>query len=92
MAKGPSDKTSFIRTCSFWALLIAAAVLVLGGVFNKLGLGVIVSIFDLIGKVFLLAGIAIPAYDYTRSKGLLWRVLYWVALVLYIVGCVLGML
>ena len=94
MAKrtGPSDKTVFIRLCSFWALLIAAALLILSGVFNKLGLGVIVQIFDLVGKVFLLFGIAIPAYDYTRGKGTAWKVLYWVALVVYIVGCVLGML
>lgn len=87
-----SGKSWLLRACSYIALVVAAFVFVLGGVFNACNLGSVVGVFNLIGQICLLIGIGIPAYDYTRGKPMAWRVVYWVALIIYILGCVLGLL
>ena len=47
---------------------------------------------DLIAKLALLVAIAFPAYTFSRGLSIVWRVIFWIALVIYILGCVLGML
>ena len=54
--------------------------------------GSVASIINLIAKLFVLIGIGIPAYDYTRGKKTAWRVIYWIALVVYVRGCVFGVM
>ena len=46
---------------------------------------------EVVGGLILI-GIGIPAYDYTRGKKLAWRIVYWVALAVYILGCILGVI
>lgn len=87
-----TGKSWLIRACSYLALVIAAFVFVLGGIFNACNLGSVVGVFNLIGQICLLIGIGIPAYDYTRGKPIAWRVVYWVALIIYVLGCILGLL
>ena len=50
------------------------------------------SVLELIGKLALLVAIAFPAYEYSRRLHKAWRIIFWIALVIYVLGCVLGML
>ncbi len=54
--------------------------------------GKVQSVLNLIGQLFMLIGIGIPAYDYTRGKKIAWKVIYWVALAIYLFGCVFGII
>lgn len=69
-------------------MVIAATMFLIGGIFS----GAVASIINLIAKLFVLIGIGIPAYDYTRGKKTAWRVIYWIALVVYVLGCVFGVM
>ncbi len=94
MAKNTkSSVSSLIRSCSYFALVIAAGLFLFNGIVSALDLTVlttVASVLSLIGKVLLAIGIGFPAYDYTAGKSKVWRIVFWIALVVYIVGCVLG--
>lgn len=82
-------RRDFIKLCAFIALIISAFTFVFGGLFSGSLIG---RILDLIAKIALLVAIAFPAYYYSRGCGKVWRIVFWVALVIYIAGCVLGVL
>lgn len=77
-----NGKSWLLRAASYFALVIAAFMFLFGGIFS----GQVKSVLDLIGKLFMLVGIGIPAYDYTRGKKTAWRVVYWIALAVYVFG------
>ena len=84
-----------MRICAYIALLISAGIFLFGGLVSWLGwsaLSKVVSILDIIGKILLIIGVAIPAHDFTLGKKRVWKVLYWVALIVYILGCVFGII
>lgn len=87
-ANNAGGKGRLIRACSYFALVFAAFLFLFGGIFS----GGVRSVLTLIGQLFLLAGIGIPAYDYTRSKKTVWTVIYWVALIVYVAGCIFGVI
>lgn len=87
-SSGGITKYGILKNCSYFALVIAAAMFLIGGIFS----GKIQSILNLIAQIFLLIGIGVPAYDYTRGKKKAWRIIYWIALIVYVLGCVFGVM
>ncbi len=87
-AKRTSGKGWLIRACSFFALIVAAFMFLFGSFFS----GKVQSVLNLIGNLFMLIGIGVPAYDFTRGKKIGWKVVYWVALAVYLFGCVFGII
>ena len=87
-SSGTVTKYGILKGCSYFALVIAATMFLIGGIFT----GSVASIINLIAKLFVLIGIGIAAYDYTRGKKTAWRVIYWIALVVYVLGCVFGVM
>ena len=87
-------KNSFIRICSFIGILISAVVFVVAGILSWFGgnLGTIGSILNLVAALAMLVAVAFPAWDYVKYKSTGWKVVYWVALVIYVFGCVFGMI
>ena len=83
-----TGKGWLLRACSYFALVVAAFMFLFGGIFS----GGAKSVLNLIGQLFMLVGIGIPAYDYTRGKKIAWRVVYWIALAIYVFGCVFGVI
>ena len=83
-----NGKSWLLRAASYFALVIAAFMFLFGGIFS----GAAKSVLELIGKLFMLVGIGIPAYDYTRGKKTAWRVVYWIALAVYVFGCIFGII
>lgn len=88
-----SEKRDLIKFCAFWGLAIAAILFVVTGVLSFCGVGgLIITIFDILGKVALLIAIALPAYAYVRGRAIGWKVFFWIALVVYVLGCVFGVI
>ena len=86
------NKNEFVRACAFWGILIAAVVFVIGGILQWVGgiSAAIIGILDLVAKIALLIAVAIPAYDWIKYKKVGWKVVYWIALVVYIFGVGFG--
>ena len=82
-------KRDLVKFCAFVAHIVAAFTFTFGGLFSGSLAG---RILDLVAKVALLIAIAFPAYHFSRGCKTVWRVIFWIALVIYVLGCVLGML
>ncbi|MBQ9713780.1 MAG: hypothetical protein IJV83_00485 [Clostridia bacterium] len=94
-SKRTSSQTRTLRGCAFFALTIAAAIFLFSGLVAWLDISIVSSvmgIIGLIGQVCLVIGIAFPAYDFTCGKTVGWRGVYWIALLVYLAGCVFGVL
>ena len=89
---GNGNKNDFVRACAFWGIVVTAILFVVGGVLNFVGLNSIAGIFDLLAKIALLVAVAIPAYDWIKYKKTAWKVVYWIALVIYVFGVVFGVI
>ncbi len=100
-----TTKTDIVKTCAFWAMTIAAFMYIFSGFIRFLLwvaknistksagiLNQIVSVGQFIGNVALIVAIALPAYGFVRGKTKAWKVVYWVALAVFALGVVLGML
>lgn len=100
MAKKSSSTVSNIDTakfCAFWGLVFAAVAGIVSFFFwllVKCGVsiswsGTVISICNLLSMLGMLIGIGLAAWQYVRGKRKVWKVIYWVAMVLYVLG-VLG--
>lgn len=89
-----TSNRDLVKFCAFWGIVIAAVLFVVTAILNWVGgnLGLVQKIFDVIAKVALLVAIAIPAYGYVRGRRVGWKVTYWVALVVYVLGVVLSVI
>ena len=67
---------------------------VVSGILSWVGgsLGSIASWLNLIASIALLIGVAFPAWDYVKYKKKVWRIVYWVALAVYVFGVVFGVI
>lgn len=84
---------SMVSVFAFVGLVIAAGVFLASGIFNFLGiLTGIISILDLVGKIALFLAIAICAYQYVNGKKKVWKIIYWIAIIVYAAGVVFGFL
>ncbi|MBQ8885201.1 MAG: DUF4310 family protein [Clostridia bacterium] len=86
--RASASTSNVLRVCSYFALIISAFLFLFGGIFQ----GRLTGVLNLIGQLMLLVGIGIPAYDFTCGKHIAWRVIYWIALVVYVFGCVFGLI
>ena len=86
-SSGSVTKYGILKGCSYFALVIAAFMFLFGGLFGKAS-----AILNLIGQLCVLIGIGIPAYNYSRYKSTAWRVIFWIALAVYVFGCVFGVI
>lgn len=93
--KKSTNTNDFMRACAYFALIIAAAIFLVNGIFNYFeisGFEKLLSVISLIGQLCLAIGIAFSAYEFTCGKAVVWRVLFWIALIVYVLGCVFGIL
>ena len=90
------ERVDVIKLCAFWGIFLAAVLFVARGILGFFDLGsvgsTIMSVFDLLGKLALLVAVAFPAYGYVRGKAKVWKIIYWVALIVYILGCVFSVI
>jgi hypothetical protein len=87
-----TEKRDLVKFCAFWGMVIAAVIYLVAGVLNKLSLGAVANVCNLVASIAMGVAIALSAYGYVRGRGIGWKVFYWVMLVVFIVGVVLGAL
>ncbi len=96
---------SWTELCAFWAIVISGFAYLFGGIFKLVVSAIknlsvhtaeilnnIYYIFEFLGKVALIVAVAIPAWNFVRLRRTGWKVVYWIALVGFAFGAVLGML
>ena len=86
-SSGSVTKYGILKGFSYFALVISAFIFLFGAIFGQVG-----AVLNLIGKICMAIGISIPAYDYCGSKKTAWRVIFWIALAVYVFGCVFGLI
>ena len=52
----------------------------------------IISVFTFLGNIALIIAVAIPAWQFVKYRSTGWKVVYWIALVGFALGAVLGLL
>ena len=89
-----SRGTSLLSVLAFWGLFFAALIFVVVGILRLFNVGdrPLLSILEIVAKVLLLVAVAVPAYGYVAGKTTGWRVVYWVALLIYALGVVFGVI
>ena len=89
-----TTRWSGVDVLAFIALIASAALLVVGPIIGWILSGnlgsLLLRIMHLVAQYCLLAAIAIPGWYFVRNKATGWRVVYFVFLVIYIVGTILG--
>jgi hypothetical protein len=83
----------FLYLSAFVVLVLAAFFVLISDIFPKIGLnisGTTISILQLIEEIALISAIAVGAFIFTKGKGTFIKVVYWVALGIYIVGVIWG--
>lgn len=75
---------------AFWGMVLAAAAILLGGILGQLNMGLVAKIFNAIGQALILLAIAFPAWNHIGYKNVAWKIIYFVALIAYVVGVVLA--
>ena len=97
---------TWTEICAFWAIVISGFAYLFGGIFRFIVSVIkdlngtktaavqnnIYNIITLLGNVALIVEVAIHAWQFVkyRSKG--WKVVFWIALVGFALGAVLGLL
>ncbi|MDE6868197.1 MAG: hypothetical protein K2J83_03535 [Clostridia bacterium] len=103
--KAYREKVDLTKFCAFWGMAIAAILYICSGVLNLIirfvgsisseTAGVLsqaVSIITLLGNIAIIIAIGLPAYGFVRGKSKGWKIFYWVALVIFALGVVFGMI
>ena len=80
------DANGFTKLLAFVVLFFSAVTFALGWLFAGSALG---RIINLISKLALLGAIGIPAYQFVKNLSKGWKILYFILLAIYILGCVL---
>lgn len=86
------NKTTILRALSYIGMVVSALMVLVGGVLNLCGLSQVTSTLTKIASLLMLVAIAWPAWDFCRSKAKWVKILYFIALVLYILGAIFGFL
>ncbi|MDE7452998.1 MAG: hypothetical protein K2N22_01160 [Clostridia bacterium] len=100
------ERVDLTKFCAFWGMAIASIMYMCSGIINLLirfvdsisasktagALRQTVSIFTLLGNIAIIIAIGLPAYGFVRGRGKGWKIFYWIALVVFALGVVFGMI
>ncbi len=87
------ETVDIVKLCAFWGIFLAAALFIASGILNLVNISfTIISILDMIAKLALLVAVAFPAYNYVRGKAQVWKIIYWAAMLIYVLGCVFSVI
>ncbi len=91
--KKDSFSARFAGFVAFFALVVAAVLLVVGPVLNyalkdeaRKTFGIVV----MVAQLFLLAAVALPAWIFVRRRNMFFKAVFFVSLLVFAVGIVLG--
>lgn len=87
-----SSNKNTLNTLSYVALIIVALLMLINHVLPLIGLdigGPLVNVLETIKNVFVLMVIGISAYNFLPGRAKWVSVLFWVAIIVYVVGTIL---
>lgn len=87
-----SSNKNTLNTLSYVALIIVALLMLINHVLPLVGLdigGPLVNVLETIKNVFVLMVIGISAYNFLPGRAKWVSVLFWVAIIVYVVGTIL---
>lgn len=100
-----SGNKGFTKFCAYWALAIAAFTYLFGGLLNLIietvnhlssataaSLRTASEIVTLLGTIALVVAVALPAHGYVRGKKKIWKIIYWIALSVFVLGVVFNLI
>lgn len=100
-----SKSYTWAEFCAFWAIVISGFSYLLGGLIRLIlsflkdvapktvnMINSVIGIFTFLGNLALIIAVAIPAWQFVRYRRVGWKVVYWIALIGFALGAVLGML
>ena len=88
MAKKSSGGIS-INKVSFWLLLVAAVVYLVNMILHLVGIGSTIVNWIGAAAALMICVVAVLAWKYVRNKQTVWKILYFVILLVALVGLVL---
>ncbi len=95
-AKRSRPRWRFADMLAFCALALSSILFILGPllnwIFEKTGGGNILVTLNTIAQYCLFAAIALPAWYFVRNKRMGWIVFYFILIIIFIVGTVLGLI
>ncbi len=82
------------KFCAFWGLVFSGATGLISFFFwllVKCGVtiswsGTVISICNVLSMIGMLVGVGLAAWMYVRGKSKGWKIVFWIAFVLYILG------
>ena len=87
-----SSNKNVLNTLSYVALIIVALLMLINHVLPLIGLdisGPLVNVLETIKNLFVLIVIGISAYNFLPGRAKWVSVLFWIAIIVYVVGTVL---
>lgn len=96
---------TWTEICAFWAMVVSGFAYLFGGIIHLLIntirslngthtaaiLNQIYNVATFLGNIALIVAIAIPAWQFVKYKGTGWKVVFWIALIGFALGAVLGL-
>lgn len=86
-----TDK-NLLNLLSFFALVIVAILIFVNKLLPMVGInasGPLFGILSTIKEIFILIVVGLSAYNFVAYKSKAWKIVFWVAIVLFIAGVVL---
>lgn len=78
-----------VKPLAYVALIISGLIQVIFWILPNVT-GVILTVLVIIKDISLLAAIVIPAHSFAERLGKFWTILYWIVVVIFIVGLIFG--
>ncbi|MDR3186264.1 MAG: hypothetical protein LBU04_05605 [Christensenellaceae bacterium] len=80
-------KSSIVSICSFVALILAGIIWVIVWI---PALGGVAAVLNFLKDILLLVAVALAAHNYAKKLGTAWYVIYWIIVVIAIIGILFG--
>ncbi|MBO5045480.1 MAG: hypothetical protein J6C93_01245 [Clostridia bacterium] len=87
-------KNSLVRICCYVALILAAVLILVYNVLPLIGVnigGKVIGALSLVKDIALLLGIGFGAYAFAASHGKAAKIVFWIALVVYVASAICGL-
>ena len=78
-----------LNQVSFWLIVIAAVIYLVGIILSAVGLGSITAYLQAVATALMICVVAILAWRYVAHKPAVWKVLYFVVLLVVLAGLVI---
>lgn len=80
-----------LNQISFWLIVIAAVLYLVGIILSAVGLGNITGYLQAVATAMMICVVAVLAWRYVSHKPTIWKVLYFVVLLVVIAGIIIPM-